>query len=118
MLSIGKLAVGQADYYLDQALGSVTRAGAVSSGVEDYYLSGHEAPGVWIGAGSRALGLGGEIDAVRLSAELAQREPVGAEAEHQIEHTPLTEEPARPQRHAQAAPPPPSAVARAVASRA
>ena len=40
MLSIGKLAVGQAGYYLEQAQGSVTRAGAVSSGVEDYYLGG------------------------------------------------------------------------------
>ena len=59
MLSIGKLAVGQADYYLEQALGSVTRAGAVASGVEDYYLSGPEAPGEWVGDGTRALGLGG-----------------------------------------------------------
>ena len=44
MLSIGKLAVGQADYYLEQAQGSVTRAGAVSSGVEDYYLGGRRRP--------------------------------------------------------------------------
>ena len=45
MLSIGKLAAGQADYYLGQADGTVTRAGAVSSGVEDYYLRGGEAAG-------------------------------------------------------------------------
>jgi hypothetical protein len=37
MLSIGKLAVGQADYYLEQARGRTTRARAVASGVEDYY---------------------------------------------------------------------------------
>ena len=40
-VSIGKLAVGQSEYYLEQAIGSVTRAVAVSSGVEDYYLGGH-----------------------------------------------------------------------------
>ncbi len=45
MLSIGKLAVGQAGYYLDQAQTVVWRARAVSSGVEDYYLGGPEAPG-------------------------------------------------------------------------
>jgi hypothetical protein len=50
-LSIGKLAVGQADYYLDQAQGNVTRAGAVASGVEDYYLRGPEAPGRGSGLG-------------------------------------------------------------------
>ena len=59
MLSIGKLATGQADYYLEQAHGSVTRAAAVSSGVEDYYLGGPEAPGEWVGAGGAALGLRG-----------------------------------------------------------
>ena len=54
-MSIGKLAVGQADYYLEQAHGSVTRAGAVASGVEDYYLSGSEPAGVWVGDGVPAL---------------------------------------------------------------
>src|SRR4051794_39674181 len=49
MLSVGKLAVGQADYYLEQAHGAVTRAGSVRSGVEDYYLGGPEAAGAWIG---------------------------------------------------------------------
>ena len=62
MLSIGKLAAGQADYYLEQAHGSVTRAGAVSSGVEDYYLGGPEASGEWIGAGAAALGLRGTVE--------------------------------------------------------
>lgn len=82
MLSIGKLAVGQADYYLEQAQGSVTRAGAVASGVEDYYLHGAEAPGEWIGDGTRALGLGGTVDALRLDRVLsgcasASGEPLG-----------------------------------------
>src|SRR4051794_12323484 len=57
VLSIGKLATGQADYYLEQAHGSVTRARAVSSGVEDYYLGGPEPSGEWVGAGGAALGL-------------------------------------------------------------
>jgi hypothetical protein len=56
MLSIGKLAAGQAGYYLEQAQGTVTHAGAVSSGVEDYYLRGPEAAGVWVGSGTRSLG--------------------------------------------------------------
>ena len=53
MLSIGKLAVGQADYYLEQAHGPTTRTRAVSSGVEDYYLGGPEPAGEWIGAARR-----------------------------------------------------------------
>src|SRR3954453_15789859 len=82
MLSIGKLAVGQAQYYLEQAQGSVTRVGAVSSGVEDYYLRGPEAPGLWIGSGVHALGLGGTVDALRLDNVLrgcapASGEPLG-----------------------------------------
>jgi conjugative relaxase-like TrwC/TraI family protein len=79
MLSIGKLAVGQIEYYLDQALGSVSRAGALSSGVEDYYLGGPEAAGVWVGAGSAALGLDGEVDAVRLDRVLSGAHPATGE---------------------------------------
>src|SRR4051812_25470239 len=79
MLSIGKLAVGQAGYYLEQAHGSVTRAGAVRSGVEDYYLGGPEAVGVWTGDGARALGLGGEVDAVRLDRVLAGEHPASGD---------------------------------------
>src|SRR3954453_15441816 len=75
MLSIGKLAVGQAGYYLEQAQGSVTRAGALRSGVEDYYLGGAEAAGVWTGDGARALGLAGEVDATRLDRVLAGAHP-------------------------------------------
>ena len=53
MLSIGKLASGQARYYLEQAHGRVDRVLSVSSGVEDYYLDGAEPDGVWMGAGAR-----------------------------------------------------------------
>jgi conjugative relaxase-like TrwC/TraI family protein len=82
VLSIGKLAVGQADYYLEQAHGAVTRAGALRSGVEDYYVGGPEAAGVWVGGGVRALRLSGEVDAVRLDRVLggahpATEEPLG-----------------------------------------
>ena len=78
-MSIGKLAVGQADYYLEQAHGSVTRSGAVSSGVEDYYLRGPEAPGSWIGSGVRALGLDGGVDALRLDRVLGGCAPASGE---------------------------------------
>ena len=56
MLWIGKLAVGQADYCLERAPGSVTRAGAVSSGVEDYYLGGGEASAFGLAMGCGRLG--------------------------------------------------------------
>src|SRR4051794_26664559 len=79
MLSIGKLAVGQAGYYLEQAHGSVTRAGAVRSGVEDYYLGGPEAAGEWIGDGVAVLGLGGEGDATRLDRVLAGEHPASGD---------------------------------------
>ncbi|MGH2897641.1 MAG: MobF family relaxase, partial [Solirubrobacteraceae bacterium] len=53
MLSIGKIAAtptaGQ--YYVEQ----------VSRGVEDYYAGEGEMPGGWAGAGTAALGLGGDI---------------------------------------------------------
>src|SRR4051812_22708765 len=79
MLSIGKLAVGQADYYLEQAHGTVTRAGAVSSGLEDYYLHCAEAAGVWVGDGVRALGLGGTVDALRLDRVLSGCAPASGD---------------------------------------
>ena len=61
MLSIGKLATGQADYYLEQAAGRIDRATSVASGVEDYYLEGPEPDGVWIGAGAARLGAAGRV---------------------------------------------------------
>jgi conjugative relaxase-like TrwC/TraI family protein len=80
VLSIGKLAVGQAGYYLEQAHGSVNRAGALHSGVEDYYLGGPEAAGVWVGDGGHALGLTGTVDAVRLDRVLSGQHPASGEA--------------------------------------
>jgi conjugative relaxase-like TrwC/TraI family protein len=80
VLSIGKLATGQAGYYLEQAHGSVTRATAVSSGVEDYYLGGPEASGEWVGAGGVALGLRGTVNATELDRVLCGRHPATGEA--------------------------------------
>src|SRR4051812_4779086 len=62
VISIGKLGVGQADYYLEQAQGRLTLTASVAGGVEDYYVGGHEAAGYWIGGGSDRLGVRGEVD--------------------------------------------------------
>ena len=80
MLSIGKLATGQARYYLEQANGSLTRTAAVSSGVEDYYLAGPEAAGAWTGAAAAALGLKGEVDATALDRVLSGEHPASGAA--------------------------------------
>ncbi len=68
MLSIGKLGVGQADYYLQ----------AVGQGIEDYYAGTGEAPGRWLGAAAGELGLAGEVDADQLRAVLNCNRPDGA----------------------------------------
>jgi conjugative relaxase-like TrwC/TraI family protein len=53
MLSIGKLAAGpDAGRYYEEA---------VAQGREDYYRAGGEAPGRWLGGGSRRLGLSGRV---------------------------------------------------------
>src|SRR5688500_12535901 len=75
MLSLGKLATGQAGYYLEQAQGSLSRTRSVSSGVEDYYLGGPEAAGEWMGAGAAALGLKGQVGAAALDRVLAGEHP-------------------------------------------
>jgi conjugative relaxase-like TrwC/TraI family protein len=79
MVSVGKLSAGQARYYLDQAGGPVTAAGALTSGVEDYYLGGPEAAGRWLGHGARALGLDGRVQDAALHAVLAGDSPVTGE---------------------------------------
>jgi conjugative relaxase-like TrwC/TraI family protein len=70
------MATGQADYYLDQAQARVNRATSVSSGAEDYYLGGAEAPGVWLGEAARDLGLRGQVCGDDLRAVLAGEDPV------------------------------------------
>jgi conjugative relaxase-like TrwC/TraI family protein len=75
MVSVGKLSAGQARYYLDQAGGPVTAGGALTSGVEDYYLGGPEAAGRWLGRGARALGLDGRVQDDALHAVLAGDSP-------------------------------------------
>src|SRR3954471_15778321 len=57
VLSLAKLAGPDQRYYLEQAQGRVDHAGSVASGVEDYYLSGPEAAGSWVGSATAALGL-------------------------------------------------------------
>ncbi len=65
MLSIGKLAPGRQEYYLD----------TVAAGVEDYYTGSGEAPGQWYGSGSERLGLEGEVEAADLQTVLDGRDP-------------------------------------------
>lgn len=75
MVSVGKLGTGQAKYYLDQAELPMSRASAVSSGAEDYYVGGAEAAGRWCGRSAARLGLNGEVDGAALHAVLAGVEP-------------------------------------------
>src|SRR5918994_988558 len=67
VLSIGKLAPGQHDYYLD----------TVARGAEEYYTAAGEAPGRWTGRSVRRLGLAGEVTAEDLGAVLSGRAPDG-----------------------------------------
>jgi conjugative relaxase-like TrwC/TraI family protein len=65
VLSIGKLAAGQASYYERQ----------VAQGRDDYYSGRGEAPGEWAGRGSAALGLRGRVAAAQFNALMAGRDP-------------------------------------------
>ena len=65
MLSIGKMVAGAEDYYL----------GIVAQGKEEYYTGTGEAPGKWMGSGTRALGLRGEVAPDDLRAILAGVSP-------------------------------------------
>src|SRR5215218_2235492 len=76
MLSIGKLAAGQAKYYLDQAEVRVDVVDSVAGGVEDYYLGAPEARGQWLGSAGSELGLcGGAVAGDDLRAVLAGLDP-------------------------------------------
>ena len=57
MLTIGKLGIGQENYYLDK----------VAEGAEDYYSGEGEAEGSWMGHAAEELGLDGEVGPVRLT---------------------------------------------------
>lgn len=65
MLSIGKLAPGQQEYYLE----------TVAGGGEEYYTGAREAPGEWVGQSAERLALFGEVDADMLGRILEQRNP-------------------------------------------
>jgi conjugative relaxase-like TrwC/TraI family protein len=67
VLSLGKLAPGQQQYYLD----------TVARGIEEYYTGAKEAPGVWVGSGAARLGLSGEVDAEVLGRVLEHVDPSG-----------------------------------------
>jgi conjugative relaxase-like TrwC/TraI family protein len=79
VVSIGKLATGQANYYLDQAQARVDRATSIGTGVEDYYVGGTEAPGYWLGAGSARVGATGRVEGDALRRVLEGRAPAGEE---------------------------------------
>ncbi len=71
-MSIGKLAVGQQQYYLDAVAAQ-----------EDYYTASGEVPGRWLGSGCAELGVAGQVAPVDLHAVLsgldpATLEPMGA----------------------------------------
>ena len=65
MLSIGKIALGQHRYYEEQ----------VARGAVDYYTGRGEAPGEWVGAGARALGLEGRVSSAEFNALIAGMDP-------------------------------------------
>lgn len=65
MLSIGKLVAGAEDYYLSM----------VARGQEEYYTGSGESPGSWVGSGTAALGLAGQVTPEDLHALLAGFSP-------------------------------------------
>jgi hypothetical protein len=73
VLSIGKLAAGQAQYYLEQAHGRVDAIQSVANGAEDYYTHANEARGVWLGRGAAQLELRGVVGADELRSLLERR---------------------------------------------
>lgn len=69
MLSIGKMAPGQGQYYIEQ----------VADGAEDYYVHAGEAPGRWGGAGSSSLALHGVVESTDFRRILAGCDPRSGE---------------------------------------
>jgi len=78
VLSISKLAAGQASYYLDQAEGRVDAVESIGDGIEDYYVGGAEARGRWLGNGSAELGLAGPVEGAALRCVLGGLAPEDA----------------------------------------
>jgi len=75
VLSIAKLAAGQAKYYLDQAEVRVDAVESIGEAVEEYYNGGAEARGIWLGASTAALGLSDGVDGIALRRVLAGLDP-------------------------------------------
>jgi conjugative relaxase-like TrwC/TraI family protein len=75
VLSIGKLAAGQASYYLDQAEVRVDAVESIGDGIEEYYSGGAEARGRWVGTGAVQLGLSGVVGGEALRRVLAGLDP-------------------------------------------
>ena len=65
MLSIGKIALGQHRYYEQQ----------VAAGGDDYYSGRGEVPGEWVGSGTEALGLSGQVSPEQFGAVIAGSDP-------------------------------------------
>ena len=69
MLNIGKLGPAGGEYYLSK----------VANSVDDYYTGAGEAPGTWVGTGSKQLGLVDTVDPAQLRELLAGHHPVTGE---------------------------------------
>src|ERR1700730_6677715 len=65
MLVLGKIAPGQHRYYEQQ----------VAQGADDYYSGRGEAPGEWVGAGAKRLGLSGRVTSEQFSWLIAGLDP-------------------------------------------
>jgi conjugative relaxase-like TrwC/TraI family protein len=86
VLSLAKLAGVDQRYYLEQAERRVDHAESVSTGAEDYYLSGPEAAGHWTGSAAKVLRLSGEVTESGLRAILSKHDPVtGKELEGSVQ---------------------------------
>jgi conjugative relaxase-like TrwC/TraI family protein len=75
VLSLAKLAGTDRRYFLDQTQRRVDHTESVSSGAEDYYLSGPEAAGEWTGSASLFMGLGGPVSEGALRGVLTKHDP-------------------------------------------
>ena len=65
VLSIGRLSLARADYYLD----------SVGKGADDYYNEAGEAPGRWVGNASELLALSGRVEGDDFRAILEGKNP-------------------------------------------